>query len=196
MKSNVSHDVCKLIRDSQFNDHVSTWVMFPSEWCCQVMFPSFLLPPDIGNVCPWDLSCSASFVCTRRWPVSFDFVKNPIPQISQTNDLLFVQEFIWAEIEGKNEFRSNFEDEVLVTVMLVTSFGDVRFPTPLGWIQRNFKTFILKPKLPFLKKNHKNDNYGQFPNFDEFTLNMNFVYSLKMTITMMGIYLKNFKNHI
>ena len=40
---------------------------------------------------------------------------------------------MWAEIEVKvNEFRLNFDDEYLVTVMLVTSVGDVRFPTPLG----------------------------------------------------------------
>ena len=51
--------------------------------------------------------------------------------MSQTNDLLFVQEFIWAEIEGKNELRSDFGDEVLVTVMLVTSVGVIQFPTPL-----------------------------------------------------------------
>ena len=28
----------------------------------------------------------------------------------------------------------------------------------LGWISRNFKTFIFKPILLFLSKNHKNDN--------------------------------------
>ena len=30
----------------------------------------------------------------------------------------------------------------------------------VGWIPRNFKTLIFKPKLSFLMKNHKNDNYG------------------------------------
>ena len=28
----------------------------------------------------------------------------------------------------------------------------------LGWIPRNFKIFILKPKFSFISKNHKNDN--------------------------------------
>ena len=137
--------------------------MFPSEWCFQVMFPSLLLP--LGNVCPWNPSCSASFVWTRRWPVSFDFVKNPIPQISQTNDRLFVQEFIWAEIEDKNKFRSNFEDE------------------------------YLSLNCHFCSKITKMITIRQFPDFDGFTLNMNFAYFQQMAI-MMGICLKIFKNYI
>ena len=34
-----------------------------------------------------------------------------------------------------------------------------------GWISKNFKTFILKLKFSFLSENHKNDNYGKFPDF-------------------------------
>ena len=43
-----------------------------------------------------------------------------------------------------------------------------------GWISRNFKSFNFKPKLSFLRENHKNDNWGQFLDFYEFTLYMNF----------------------
>ena len=39
----------------------------------------------------------------------------------------------------------------------------------LGWIPRNFKILILKPKWSFLRKNHKNFNSDEFPQFCEFT---------------------------
>ena len=61
---------------------------------------------------------------------------------------------------------------------------------------RNFKIFILKSKLSFLRENHKNDNSDEFPDFYEFTLYMNFANFLKMTIQMMAIFDRNFKNHI
>ena len=44
----------------------------------------------------------------------------------------------------------------------------------VGWIPRNFKNFILKPKLSFLMNNHKNDNCSGFPGFDELILYMIF----------------------
>ena len=44
----------------------------------------------------------------------------------------------------------------------------------LGWIPRNFKIFIFKPKLSFLLKNHKNDSLAEPPDFCEFTLYMIF----------------------
>jgi len=42
----------------------------------------------------------------------------------------------------------------------------------LGWIPRNFKTFIFKPNLSLLRKNYKNDNKGEFLDFYEFILYM------------------------
>ena len=35
----------------------------------------------------------------------------------------------------------------------------------LDWILRNFKIFIFKPNLSFLRKNHKNDIQDEFPDF-------------------------------
>ena len=49
----------------------------------------------------------------------------------------------------------------------------------LGWIPWNFKNFISKPKLAFLRENHKNDNWNEFPDIYELTLYMNFVNFLK-----------------
>ena len=43
------------------------------------------------------------------------------------------------------------------------------------------KTFIFKPKLSFLMKNHKNENFKVF---------------LKMAITIKTIFVKNIQNHI
>ena len=41
----------------------------------------------------------------------------------------------------------------------------------LGSIPRiHFKIFIFKPKWSFLRENHKNDKYGEFPDFYEYTL--------------------------
>ena len=37
----------------------------------------------------------------------------------------------------------------------------------LGWIPRNFNIFIFEPKLSFLRENHKNDKWGEFPDFFE-----------------------------
>ena len=42
----------------------------------------------------------------------------------------------------------------------------------MGSIQRNFKIFIVKPKLTYLRKNHKNYNKGTFLELNEFTLYM------------------------
>ena len=44
----------------------------------------------------------------------------------------------------------------------------------LGWIPTDFKNFIFKPKLSVLRKNPKNYNYDEFPDFYEFTLYMIF----------------------
>ena len=41
-----------------------------------------------------------------------------------------------------------------------------------------------EPKLSFLWQIPKNDNYGEFPDFDESTLNMNFAYFRKRAIPM------------
>ena len=38
----------------------------------------------------------------------------------------------------------------------------------VGWIPKNFKTFIFKPKLSFSCKNHKNDKESEFPYLNEF----------------------------
>ena len=48
----------------------------------------------------------------------------------------------------------------------------------------------MKPELPFLRKNHKNDNRSEFAEFYEFAVFMNFVDFLKMAILMMAIYVK------
>ena len=56
-------------------------------------------------------------------------------------------------------------------------------------IPRNFKIFILKPKLSLLTKHHKNDNQGEFPDFYEFNLYLNFANFMKMVV-----FGKNFKN--
>ena len=66
----------------------------------------------------------------------------------------------------------------------------------LGWIPRNFKIFNFKPKLSFLSENHINDNWVELSDFFEFTLYMTFAIFLKMAISTMAIFLKNFKNHI
>ena len=62
----------------------------------------------------------------------------------------------------------------------------------LGWITRNFKIFIFKPKLSFLSENHWNDN----SDFYELILYMTFDVSLEMNISTMAIFVKNSKNHI
>ena len=66
----------------------------------------------------------------------------------------------------------------------------------LGWIPRNFKILILKPKFSFLRKNHKNDIQGEFPDFYELTLYINFANFLKTVIPIMIIFVAKFKNHI
>ena len=52
---------------------------------------------------------------------------------------------------------------------------------------------IFEPKLSFLKEIHKNDNLGEFLDFNAFTL---YMISLKMVILIMTIFVKIFKNYI
>ena len=40
----------------------------------------------------------------------------------------------------------------------------------IGWVPRNFKIFIFKPKLSFLREKHKNDQWNEFLDFYKFTL--------------------------
>ena len=47
----------------------------------------------------------------------------------------------------------------------------------------------------FLRVNPENDYHGEFPDFYEFTQDMNFAIFLKMVIPMMAIYVKKFSNH-
>ena len=44
----------------------------------------------------------------------------------------------------------------------------------LGSIPTNFKILVLNPNLSFLLENHRNDNKGEFPDFNESTLYMTF----------------------
>ena len=66
----------------------------------------------------------------------------------------------------------------------------------LGSIPREFKNFIFKLKLSFLRENHKYENLAKFLDFYGFTLYMIFAIFVKMATTIMANFLKNFKNHI
>ena len=100
--------------------------------------------------------------------------------------------------------------------------GSLDDPSAVGWIPRNSKIFIFKPKLSFLREN---DNKGKFyiwilkfrefnlviiyvifnkkmanlgskikfGNFTEFTLHTIFTILLKMTISIMTIFVKSKK---
>jgi len=45
-----------------------------------------------------------------------------------------------------------------ICFLLFDSYYMTHITVLLGWIPRNFKIFIFKPKLSFLKEIHKNDN--------------------------------------
>ena len=49
----------------------------------------------------------------------------------------------------------------------------------VGWIQRNLKKSFLSLNFHFRGRNHENDNKGEYQDFDEFTLYMNFANFLK-----------------
>ena len=51
---------------------------------------------------------------------------------------------------------------------------------------------ISKPKLLFLKENHKNDNWDEFSDFHEVTLNMIGAIFLKLVIPIMAIIVQKF----
>ena len=46
--------------------------------------------------------------------------------------------------------------------------------------------------FPFLKKNRKNGNKGELPDFNEFSLYMNFVIFPQMTISILALFVKLF----
>ena len=51
--------------------------------------------------------------------------------------------------------------------------------------------------MVILRENHKNDNnLGEFQNFYELTLNMNFANLQKMAILTIAIFIKKIKNHM
>ena len=66
----------------------------------------------------------------------------------------------------------------------------------VGWIPRNFKTFIFEPKLSFLRKYQKNDNLGAFPDFYEFSLYMIFKIFRENSHYRNGHFQEILKNHI
>ena len=66
----------------------------------------------------------------------------------------------------------------------------------LGLISGNFKILVFDPNLSFLRRNHKNANGSEFPEFYEFTHYMIFAIFLKMAIPIIAIFVENFKNHI
>ena len=66
----------------------------------------------------------------------------------------------------------------------------------VGWIPRNFKTFVFEPKMSFLRENNINHTEGEFLDFYEFTLYMIFASFLEMAIPIMAIFSKIFENHV
>ena len=67
-----------------------------------------------------------------------------------------------------------FANGLLNTLLAYHHSDNIFYTIWLGRISKNFKIFIFKPNFSFLKKNHKNDNLGEFSDFHEVILYMIF----------------------
>ena len=57
-------------------------------------------------------------------------------------------------------------------------------------------SFLNLPLNCHFEGNYKNDSYGEFPDFNEFTLYMIFTIFLKKVHPIMPIFVKNLENHM
>ena len=77
-------------------------------------------------------------------------------------------EFLAKKSQKKNwkflKISSSVDISDLLTKLITTVINDLN----IGWIPRNFKIFILKLILSFLRENHKNDIKGEFIKIKEF----------------------------
>ena len=130
---------------------------------------------------------------SKIWNLRFQ-LSNSRFTIEKSTDILV---WVFAGQNSTNWWFPNWIDEIATSLKGFDWWWSLKWKTKtyenlcIGWISRNFKILILKPKLSFLEENYKNDNKGEFLDQREFTQNR-----ILKKFHENGQFKQNRKNHI